>query len=250
MSTPLSEFPTELLLTIFESSTLSLFDLLRISKTCQRWQKIVQSSTSLKYRLWLPSERLLKGSRISSKKPPQLAVQISIRHLPATIWNDYQENLWEMTWRKDKSYEAISYSWNPIVSDLENFFQLVSPFFVRQQPYTGCNIQASVETQPSLIFRSVEDLREKTRPRETGFEASWHNMLISQQIVRELGINFYVGARLGARNWVCGVPHEHVCIVMNGELKMKDFICSLRKILACSWRMINENDSRMVPTLS
>lgn len=214
-----------------------MFDLLRASNSCSRWRDIVQSSSPLQKRLWLKPEKKMLPKRKPRKKPDHMTINIVIRKHPATIWNDSQQNLWELTWHQDDESETIPGPRNPIVTSLEDFLQIFNPNFIYQSPYTGCAVQTPTSAPRSLVFSSLDDLDKKTSITETK-EESWQKMLVSQHCITREKIVLESTVRQGARATSVGNMPRQRRRRDGRDLNMGYLISSMQKSLrALLWRL-------------
>jgi hypothetical protein len=242
----INDLPCELLLDIFDSHILSGFDILRVAQTCQRWRSIFQTSPSTQRALWLRREKPFDHLQEPTRTPDQVHINVLVRRLPATIWNDYEENLWEMTWCQYDDMPTISLPRNPIVAELEEFLHLVNPYFVYQPPYKGCKVRAHRNEMRSLCFCGTKDLMAKTKGIDTSTNASWREMFISQHITRDVDVHFYIDVRYGARNFLPVANLFTECIRANrdddddDDVKMKDLISGMQNGMGLIWQALEK----------
>jgi hypothetical protein len=230
---PLDTLPVEILLTIFESPSFELVDHIHISGTCQRWRTITSTFTTLQERLWKLPSRAYKPPLPADIELNWNIIDVVIRPVPATIWNGYNEDLWEMTWAQDEELSTFPCPKNTMIENLETYLDIVNPNFIEQPPYEGCGIRLPSHGKRSLVFQGFEDLKEKTKAPQNHDcpTESWRDMLISQYPTKDFDIQFYVDIHYAARNRIGStyVPWK-VDRKDNGrELKMNDVVGGLQE---------------------
>jgi hypothetical protein len=230
---PLNNLPVEILLTIFESPSLELIDHIRVSETCQRWRTITSTFNTLQERLWKLPSRAYKPRLTADNTQYGLTLNVKLRPVPATIWNGFNEDLWEMTWAQDEELSTIPFPKNTMIENLETYLDIVSQNFIAQPPYEGCGIRLPSHGKRSLIFQGFQDLREKTKAPQNHDcpTESWRDMLISQYPIKNFDIQFYVDIHFAAWNWIGStcIPWK-VDRKDNGrDLKMNDFVGGLQE---------------------
>ncbi|KAH4001910.1 hypothetical protein HBH98_174350 [Parastagonospora nodorum] len=228
----INDLPAELLLEIFHEPTLSMFDYMRLGETSKIWRELFQNSSRIQERIWLKRDRALPYLRKPRTKADAFALLVVVRQLPATIWNDYQEDLWEMIWRHDHSCGTLSWPRNLIFDRLEQFLHIVNPHFIAQPPYADCRARMPSDMHKSLVFCSLNDLRTKMVMPCTKVKASWESMLISQHLVTEIQMHFELSIRYRGRSAILPELVWHHCrseAALGEELRMKDLVYGLRR---------------------
>jgi hypothetical protein len=245
MST-INTMPNEILLKILERHSFSLLDLLRISGTCWQWRRITQTSTLLQERLWLRRKQPPKCLQKPRRMTDQSNINVLVRRRPATIWNDYEENMWEMTWCQDEEAKTIPWPRNPIVSNLEDFLHIVNPHFIHQPPYQGCNVRAFADMPLTLCFSGIKDLQAKAHNIDVPMNELWRRMFLSQHCIHKVGIKLDIDIRYGARNFrsIGHVSrecfHEGPKGANNDEVKMQDLVGGMQEGLVLIWQALKE----------
>jgi len=238
----INDLPAELLLKIFHEPTLSMFDCMHLGEASKTWREMFQASSLLQERMWLKRDRALPNLRKPRTKADAFALLVVVRQLPATIWNNYQDNLWEMTWRHDHECRTLSWPRNPIFDRLEDFLHIVNPHFIAQPPYAGCEARMPSNTHKSLVFCGMNDLQTKMEMPYTKVEESWGNMLISQHLVTSIEIDFELSIRYRHRSPVLPDIVWYHCIkeaAPGEELRMKDLANGLRRTMEKTFKQLS-----------
>lgn len=234
----INDLPVELMLEIFHEPTLSMFDCMRLGEASKAWRELFQHPSHIQERAWLKRDRALPYLRKRRTKANAFALIVVVRQLPATIWNDYQEDLWETTWRHDHECRTLSWPRNPIFDHLEEFLHIVNPHFIAQPPYTGCEARITSDTHKSLVFRGLNDLRTKMTMPCTKVKESWEYMLISQHLATKIEINFELSIRYRDRSSVSPEIvrcHRRNDATSGEELRMKDLVYGLWRNMVKSY---------------
>jgi hypothetical protein len=237
----LQGLPVELLLNIFELSSLNVFELTRLRTVSAKWREILDS--------WkIPRERLfLQYPRPSSSIPPshgsiRLDVRVLIRRVPSTIWNDYATDLYEMKWQLIPGlYQSkkILKSLNPVLRHISHWMHLVCPHFTHAE--RADSSYGTPKPPLSLCFRTVQELESLValRTDHNGTE-SWRKMLVSSVPMRHLGVVWSVSIR------DCTEKFEHTIIThfnvrINPDSRMDAVIKLFQTMLRVTPRFFKGN---------
>jgi len=186
--------------------------------------------------------------RETSNTLNRTSIDVLIRRSPATIWNEYHEGLWEMTWVQNREKQGrIPGPRHRILHKLEDYLDIVSPHFIEQPPYTGCGIRMPWRTRRSFVFEGLADLKTKTERTMPRME-SWRNMLMSQRLIDHLEVEFCIDVRYGARSFLHGGQIGSEFAFRDGrEMKMGDLVNSLQSGLEVMWKVLEEIQGYIVP---
>jgi len=247
----ISALPAELLLTIFEHPSLDIIDLLRISVTCRNLHNLINTHARMQEQLWNRPQSADKQARTPLPNPCYIDVNVLIRRVPATIWNDYLESAWEITFELVRDQTVPSHLSNLITTNFERYLHLVNPRFVRQPPYAGCELRMPGHQKRSIVFQGVDDLKQKTRLHTHHEKESWNHMLVSQHLVTGLDVELHLVTRVGARH---SYARREAIAVRKGlkrqpkdEMKMKHLVRCLQVGLAGVWRAIESLMDKLEP---
>lgn len=210
---------------IFEDRTMMIINILHMDATRRQWREILSFSNTIQEHLWRRPTEMYWKDWTPRCVPAHLGIDVFIRQLPATIWNEYQEGQYEMTWVVNKEIKSIPTPRNGIMSELEHYLDIISLHFSQQQPYSGCETRMPGPRMPSFVFQGLSDLKEKTKGNKAGDTDSRRPMIVSQRSTTFMDVTFCLSVR--NVKWAFPFPRfmgKHLEGPDDGCLKMGDLV--------------------------